>query len=138
MGSTEMMETTVKYCKRRVKCYRDCVQFGMNKFQKYFNHGIRDLLQVYPLEHEVNGKLFWSSPKRPPHILEFQGREIELQFIRASANLYAEVNNIKIEKEIDLRSMIRDEIEMKQYRLNEDKLKQIEKEVVKQNGQENI
>lgn len=64
--SIEALEKTLKFCNNRPKSFEDCVQYALNKFYKYFVYGIWDLLKAYPLDHMVNGKLFWSSPKRPP------------------------------------------------------------------------
>lgn len=42
------------------------------KFEKLFNHDVRQLLHVYPLDAKTKeGAPFWSLPKRPPTPIDF-------------------------------------------------------------------
>ena len=42
------------------------------RFEKLFNHDIKQLLHVYPLDAKTkDGNLFWSLPKRPPVPVDF-------------------------------------------------------------------
>mmetsp|Transcript_33024 Transcript_33024/g.92448 ORF Transcript_33024/g.92448 Transcript_33024/m.92448 type:complete len:1015 (+) Transcript_33024:148-3192(+) len=80
---TKMLDT-------RPTDFQRCVDFARLKFEKYFNHAPRDLLNAFPLDHTIDGKPFWSNPKRPPHPLEFNFEDdICQQFIVAFANLWA-------------------------------------------------
>jgi hypothetical protein len=54
------------------------------------------LLHIYPLDKaDPTGKLFWSSPKRPPSVCLFNADDaIKLKFIISTALLHAHVHNI--------------------------------------------
>ncbi len=61
------LETTLRILKKKPKNFLDCLIYARNKYQKFFYNGIMQLLKAYPLDHtDEKGKLFWSSPKRPP------------------------------------------------------------------------
>lgn len=96
------METTVRLLKKKPKSFIDCLNYARNKFQKFFHNSIVALIKAYPLDHVDNmGKLFWSSPKRPPNVFEFDATEENcLKFIVSTAVLWAEVNNIPVETEL--------------------------------------
>jgi hypothetical protein len=96
------LETTLRLLKKKPKSFLDCLQYARNKFQKFFHNSVVALIKAYPLDHKDDkGKLFWSSPKRPPHTLVFDPNdESSLKFLISTAVLWAEVNNIEIEKEL--------------------------------------
>lgn len=53
--------------KERPKTFEDCVAYARLQFEKYFNHDVKQLLHVYPLDAKTKeGNPFWSLPKRPP------------------------------------------------------------------------
>lgn len=61
------LKEVVKLLERRPTSFNDCLKFARNKFEKFFNHDIRQLLHVYPLDSKTKeGAMFWSLPKRPP------------------------------------------------------------------------
>jgi len=50
----------------------DCVEYARLKFEKTFNHDVKQLMHVYPLDSKTKeGTLFWTLPKRPPTAIEF-------------------------------------------------------------------
>jgi hypothetical protein len=56
----------------RPKDFGDCVKHARLQFEKYFNHDVKQLLHVYPLDAKTKeGAPFWSLPKRPPTPLIF-------------------------------------------------------------------
>jgi ubiquitin-activating enzyme E1 len=58
--------------RRQPKSFRDCVQLARFKWERYFNHAPRHLLNAFPEDHTLpDGKPFWSSPKRRPTPLTF-------------------------------------------------------------------
>ncbi|CAD8164661.1 unnamed protein product [Paramecium pentaurelia] len=126
----EGLETTLKFCKNMPKNFNDCIQYALNKFYKYFVYGIMDLLKAYPLDHVVNGKLFWSSPKRPPQIFEFKGEEMQMKFIQSVSQLYATALGIEIPQQIDYEQTLKN-IKPKEYKENKEKLQQIQDQVQK-------
>ncbi|CAD8161015.1 unnamed protein product [Paramecium octaurelia] len=126
----EGLETTLKFCKNMPKKFDDCIQYALNKFYKYFVYGIMDLLKAYPLDHVVNGKLFWSSPKRPPQIFEFKGEEMQIKFIQSVSQLYASALGIEIPQQFDFEQTLKN-IKPKEYKENKEKLQQIQDQVQK-------
>ena len=74
-----------------------CVQLARDIFQTHFHNEIRQLLHALPPDHRTDtGGLFWTSPKRVPHALEFDADNEEiLEAIVAAANLYAEVVGVE-------------------------------------------
>ena len=67
-----MLKEGFKMLKKRPKNFMDCIEDARKKFEKAFNHDIRQLLHVYPLDAKTKeGSSFWSLPKRPPVLIEF-------------------------------------------------------------------
>lgn len=67
------LKQCIKILKSRPKTFDQCVEFARMKFEKYFNHDIKQLLHVYPLDTKTkDGNLFWTMPKRPPVPTEFE------------------------------------------------------------------
>ena len=60
-------------------------------FEADFDHGIRDLLRLFPADHkDDSGNPFWSGPKRCPNPLTFNADEdLSYNFVVATANLIA-------------------------------------------------
>lgn len=84
--------------KKRPTSFMDCIQFARMKFEKLFNHNIKQLLHVYPLDSKTKeGNLFWTLPKRPPVPLEFDKKNpLHQQFIASIACLRATIFFIDI------------------------------------------
>lgn len=60
-------------------------------FNDYYDHSIRDLLSIFPLDYkDKDGNMFWSGPKRAPSYIAFDSSNPNhLGFILAYANLIA-------------------------------------------------
>ena len=68
----QMLKEGFKMLKKRPKNFMDCIEDARKKFEKAFNHDIRQLLHVYPLDAKTKeGSPFWSLPKRPPVPIDF-------------------------------------------------------------------
>lgn len=82
----------------RPKSFADCVSSARLQFEKYFNHDIKQLLHVYPLDAVTKeGAPFWSLPKRPPTPLVFDPQNaLHLSFLAAMACLSATIFRVKI------------------------------------------
>jgi ubiquitin-activating enzyme E1 len=67
-------------------------------FQEYFHNRVAQLTYTFPEEVTTSqGALFWSAPKRFPRPLNFDtADEVHMQFVRAAANLKAEVHGLKV------------------------------------------
>lgn len=64
---TISLKAGLKFLEKKPKNFDDCIAFARLKFEKFFNHDVRQLLHVYPLDAKTkDGNLFWSLPKRPP------------------------------------------------------------------------
>mmetsp|Transcript_13065 Transcript_13065/g.17634 ORF Transcript_13065/g.17634 Transcript_13065/m.17634 type:complete len:114 (+) Transcript_13065:3507-3848(+) len=69
----------------------DCIEYARLRFEKLFNHDIRQLLHVYPLDAVTkDGTPFWTLPKKPPAPIEFdKTSELHCTFINSMACLRA-------------------------------------------------
>jgi len=85
------LREVVKLLERRPFKFDDCVAFARLKFEKLFNHDVRQLLHVYPLDAKTkDGAPFWSLPKRPPTPADFDPENtLHCAFIAAIACLRA-------------------------------------------------
>jgi len=84
--------------KKRPKNFMDCIEFARMRFEKLFNHDVKQLLFTYPLDKtDKNGKPFWSLPKRPPVPLDFdKDNLLHCTFIASMACLRATIFYIEI------------------------------------------
>jgi hypothetical protein len=84
--------------RERPKTFEDCVEHAREAFEHYFNHAVRQLLHVYPLDATTKeGAPFWSLPKRPPTPLVFDAENmLHLKFIASMACLRATIFRVKI------------------------------------------
>jgi ubiquitin-activating enzyme E1 len=134
----KLVKKTLKWIKKRPKTFEDCLIIAREKFNKVFVNNIKQLLYVYPLDKkDKSGKLFWSLPKRPPIIYDFKiDDELCIDFISAYSCLMANMFGIKIpydkprdkQNKIDMCSKVKD-TKVEDFKPNEEKLKEIEKEV---------
>ena len=66
------MKTCLKWLKKIPNNFEDCVKLAKEKYYKVFVYNIQKLLMVYPLDKkDKEGNLFWSLPKRPPKMVNF-------------------------------------------------------------------
>ena len=66
------MKTCLKCLKKIPINFEDYVKLAKEKYYKVFIYNIKKLLMVYPLDKkDKDGNLFWSLPKRPPKIINF-------------------------------------------------------------------
>lgn len=67
------------------------VNFARQLFQDIFHDQIAQLLHCFPRDHrDDKGTLFWSSPKRPPYVIEFDPAEnLHFLFIKAICQIMA-------------------------------------------------
>ncbi|XP_060555523.1 ubiquitin-like modifier-activating enzyme 6 [Ruditapes philippinarum] len=91
----------------RPKDWPSCVHIGRLKFEKYFNHKAKHLLHAFPLDTKISdGSPFWQSPKRPPTPIQFDSSNpLHLQFVIATAHLYADNNKISVPKPVDIQQI---------------------------------
>lgn len=62
-----VLKEGMRLLKKRPSTFMDCIEHARMKFEKLFNHDIKQLLHVYPLDHKTKeGNPFWTLPKRPP------------------------------------------------------------------------
>lgn len=92
------MKEGLKIIEKRPKTFEDCIEYARLKFEKFFNHDIRQLLHVYPLDAKTkDGNLFWSLPKRPPVPIVFDPKNpLHYLFISSFACLRANTFKIPI------------------------------------------
>jgi ubiquitin-activating enzyme E1 len=73
------------------------VALARQLFQDVFTDQIRQLLHCFPIDYKDDkGNLFWSSPKRPPHVIEFDHKdEMHFLFIKSTVIIMSYIFNIK-------------------------------------------
>jgi len=88
----------MRLLKKRPTHFLDCVEYARMRFEKIFNHDVRQLLHVYPLDSKTKeGNLFWSLPKRPPTPIDYDKNNIlHRTFITSMACLRANIFFIEI------------------------------------------
>ena len=139
----KLVKKTIKWIKKKPNNFNDCLIIAREKFNKVFVNNIKQLLYAYPIDKkDKNGKLFWSLPKRPPVIDEFNvDDQLCVDFISAYSCLIANMFGIKIpydkprdnKNKIDMCSKIKN-VKVEDFKPNEEKLKEIEKEVEESEG----
>ena len=145
IGELRALKEANSYADKAPKNYMDCLKYARNKFEKYFNHDIRLLLYAYPLDKMTKeGRMFWSLPKRPPTYIEFsKENQVHVDFIISFACLRANIYSIQLPKDIREKSVkleyidqVIKDIKVKEYKLKEDKIGAILKEVEKDDDKE--
>jgi ubiquitin-activating enzyme E1-like protein 2 len=83
-----------KYC----FIWDDCLLTARIKFEKYFTNKAKNLLNAYPLNHQMaDGSLFWKLPKRAPKPVIFdEENKLHIDFIIVTAKLIAFVYSIDV------------------------------------------
>ena len=92
------MKKCLKWIKKLPSTFNDCIKLAKEKYYKVFISNINKLLLTYPIDkRDKDGNLFWSLPKRPPKIINFDAKNILCRdFISAYSCLIANMFNIKI------------------------------------------
>lgn len=89
---TEMV-SNVNFVKDNVACHmKECVQLAYKLWHEHFRDHIYHLVQKFPADSVTSeGLPFWYGTKKFPRIGEFVGTQIEMGFLEAAANLWADV-----------------------------------------------
>lgn len=85
------------------------VNFARQLFQDVFHDQIAQLLHSFPRDYKDDkGHLFWSSPKRPPYVIEFDAKdEMHFMFIRSVCQIMASCFNTEfIESDDTIKKML--------------------------------
>jgi len=101
MQLLDTLETIDKAIRAKPKAFEDCIAWGRNLFQDYFDNQITQLLFNFPPDQMTSsGAPFWSGPKRCPKAVKFDpNNDLHVDFIMAAANLYAFNYNLKGSKD---------------------------------------
>ena len=91
----------LKLLRKKPMQFMDCVEYARLRFEKLFNHDIKQLLHVYPLDAVTkDGNPFWTLPKRPPTPIEFdKTNDLHCTFITSMACLRATMFFVEIPNE---------------------------------------
>lgn len=75
------------------KNFDDCINYGIQKFYKYYRNDVKQLIYTYPLGTMTkDGEPFWKMPKRPPtEILFDPNNEFCQVFVTSMAILRAQM-----------------------------------------------
>ena len=95
------MKKCLKWIKKLPRNFNDCIKLAKEKYYKVFISNIKKLLLTYPVDKkDKDGNLFWSLPKRPPKIIDFNiNNPLCRDFISAYSCLIANMFNIKINEQ---------------------------------------
>ena len=81
--------------KLNITTFDDCVTKSVDMFHNNFKNQIVQLLTVYPANHMIDDKLFWSNGKRIPSPIELDlDNNNHLNFIEATSHILARCYNI--------------------------------------------
>ena len=139
-GELKALKEAGTYAAKAPKDFDDCLKYGRSKFEKYFNHDVKQLLYAYPLDHMTKeGNPFWSLPKRPPVPAIFDPKnEVHYELVIAFACLRAQIYGITKPAEVreqatkdKLIAWVFKEIKCKEWTIDEDKAKAMQAEVEK-------
>ena len=135
------IKKAIRMAEQLPKDFNGCIEKARHKFHKLYHNDILQLLHVYPLDKVTKeGRPFWSLPKRPPKAQVFdQANSIHRNFIAAYACLMANMYEIKNpyeaprseEAKIEM-AKIAATVEVKEFKPNEAKAKEIESAVDKE------
>lgn len=111
--------------------HESCVKLARDIFQDTFYNMIASLLHTFPAEHKTEaGQLFWSGLKRLPQAIEFNPSDkTHVEFIFATANLFAFVFKLGPIKDIDWAAKVAADIKVNPYNPKKVVVKENEKEV---------
>ena len=130
----------LKMLKKRPVTWMDCIEHARHKFEKLFNHDIRQLLHVYPLDSVTKeGNKFWTLPKRPPTPIDFdKTNPLHQRLITAMACLRANLFFIPIPSKTPRTEEFRQDVadsaaffKVKPFVANDAKAKEIQSQVDK-------
>ena len=122
------IKTCLKWLKKAPKNLEDCVKLAKEKYFKVFVYNIKKLLMVYPLDKkDKEGNLFWSLPKRPPKIINFDIKnDLCVDFICSYSFLLANMFNINIKFNNPKSEEYKNEIIIISDRIKIDETKELE------------
>lgn len=95
------MKEGLSLLRKRPLNFNQCVEYARLRFEKLYNHAIKQLVHVYPLDAKTKeGTLFWSLPKRAPTPLIFDKEDkMHNTFISSLACLRAKMFFVEIPSE---------------------------------------
>jgi ubiquitin-activating enzyme E1 len=133
------IKDSLRLAKKAPKTFDECIKFARERFQKFFNYDIKQLLYVYPLDFkDKDGNPFWKLPKRPPTPLDFDPEnKLHVDFIVSMAALRAKIFNLPLNEKIRDEAFRKEvaqkaaAIQMPDFKPNDEKAKEISKDVEK-------
>lgn len=84
--------------------YIDCINMSKKMFEELFIININQLLNKFPSDHMIDGKLFWSNGKFCPKPLDYNNI-ITNEFILNTANILSNIYGIDIDKDFDINTL---------------------------------
>lgn len=90
------LKEVIKMLEKRPKEFKDCIDYAVRKFYKYYRNDIKQLIYTYPLDSKTkDGEPFWKLPKRPPTEYSFDPTNpLHRDFVSALAMLRAKIYKI--------------------------------------------
>jgi ubiquitin-activating enzyme E1 len=92
LTAAETLQTMVTSISERPRTPADCARWARRIFEDSFVNRIHDLLYMFPLDHVVDGRLFWTGSHRPPTALVFDLTDpSHAALIRAGSAIWARI-----------------------------------------------
>eukprot|EP01127_Copromyxa_protea_P007945 TRINITY_DN1806_c2_g1_i2.p1 TRINITY_DN1806_c2_g1~~TRINITY_DN1806_c2_g1_i2.p1 ORF type:complete len:1041 (+),score=168.07 TRINITY_DN1806_c2_g1_i2:59-3124(+) len=88
----------LKMTNHPITTFEQCIRYARRKFERLFKLDILQLLHKIPADKKNNdGTLFWTLPKRPPTVQEFDpNNKLHMDFIWHTSALIAHIFRIKV------------------------------------------
>eukprot|EP01055_Gregarina_sp_Pseudo9_P002956 Gregarina_sp_Pseudo_9__2955@NODE_316_length_3184_cov_7_324006_g297_i0_p1_GENE_NODE_316_length_3184_cov_7_324006_g297_i0NODE_316_length_3184_cov_7_324006_g297_i0_p1_ORF_typecomplete_len1045_score298_68ThiF/PF00899_21/1_6e38ThiF/PF00899_21/2_1e66UBA_e1_thiolCys/PF10585_9/1e56E1_FCCH/PF16190_5/5_5e03E1_FCCH/PF16190_5/1_5e18E1_FCCH/PF16190_5/7_8e02E1_FCCH/PF16190_5/1_3e04E1_4HB/PF16191_5/1_9e18E1_UFD/PF09358_10/2_4e13Shikimate_DH/PF01488_20/0_91Shikimate_DH/PF01488_20/9Pyr_redox_2/PF07992_14/2_8e03P len=122
-GNANKKRETLERIHALLKCvtpqpsFRECVALTVEMFNELFHQDIAQLLYNFPVDHVTeNGSLFWSGPKRAPHVLVFDVNDpVHMEFVSAASNLFAFATGIPQERDVSKIAALAAQVPLKKF-----------------------
>jgi len=94
-----------------------CVVWARLKFEELYHNSIAQLLYNFPLDMTTSsGTPFWSGPKRPPQVAQFDAQDpVHIAFIVSAANLRAHNYGLKGSDDVDFMKRVADSVMVPEF-----------------------
>ena len=119
-------------------CTQSLVDIARQLFQNQFIDMIAQLLHCFPAEYkDKDGRLFWTSPKRPPVCLKFDiNDEIHMAYIQSVVTILKAVFGVKTQDSMDDLKILATKSQPVVTQMRQIKIQENEKDNVQEGGED--
>jgi ubiquitin-activating enzyme E1 len=118
--------------------HKTCIKLAREMFQDTFYNMIAQLLHSFPPDHKVeSGQLFWSGLKRLPKTVKYDATDpIHVEFIFATANLFAYIFKLKPITDKKAAAVEADEVSVKEFNPKKVVIKESDKDTKEEKAED--